>query len=850
MSERWPGGIISGTAPVPSGSYATSTAPGVWTLEQQAYWARLGQWPIPGNFPPNIEDVFSIDLYRGLGDTQSIINNINLGSGNNQISLVGLTITNLGGSFDSSFPMKNINDGGVEVSNAQNIGYVASPAFFDVYVDMTVATTMVGVNIAPQGTRDSISYNTPTDFIIKASNDASTWATIATFTSVSTGYPNWNPGNFRNFTFSNSTAYRYWRFQSTSSGSNGAGVAISELRFTSAGTTTGNKGGMVWTKGRNTATSNVLFDTSRGAGYGLFSNATSSQSLAADSLTSFNANGFTLGIDINGRSNADTYNYAAWTFAKQAKFFDVVTWTGNGSTPRTITHNLGSTPGMIIFKRLDIAQSWWVFHQSAPGGFNGYGSLNNTSAWISSGSGIGSVGSTSFTITDSYYNLNGASWVAYLFAHNAGGFGLTGTDNVISCGSFTTDGSGNFSVNLGYEPQYVLMKRTDSTGNWFVWDVMRGMSYAQTEYLLPNTSGAAFSVTPGILAPNATGFNSLTSFSAGVSYIYVAIRRPMRTPTLGTQVFQTTSYAGNGLSPYRVPPNKTFNSDWVMTWDRTNGAVGSGSSYSSPDITRLLGFGDNPPYLRTNSSIAEEPNVITTTYNNYSYEYSVSGNSGNLNSPGVNYISWNFARAPGFFDVVAYTGTGTTTTQTHNLGVVPELMIFKGRSLSINWFVYGNITASDFSRLILNQTGSGITYGYADGAGLTAQPTSSLLNLGSASATNGSGNTYVAYLFATLAGISKVGSYTGTGATQTINCGFTGGARWVMIKRTDSTGDWWVWDTVRGMVAGSDERIAINQTSSILNNNWVYTIATGFQIVTTDASVNASDGSYIFLAIA
>ena len=71
-----------------------------------------------------------------------------------------------------------------------------------------------------------------------------------------------------------------------------------------------------------------------------------------------------------------------------------------------------------------------------------------------------------------------------------------------------------------------------------------------------------------------------------------------------------------------------------------------------------------------------------------------------------------------------------------------------------------------------------------------------------------------------------------------------------MIKRTDSTGDWWVWDTVRGMVAGSDERIAINQTSSILNNNWVYTIATGFHIVTTDASVNASDGSYIFLAIA
>lgn len=96
--------------------------------------------------------------------------------------------------------------------------------------------------------------------------------------------------------------------------------------------------------------------------------------------------------------------------------------------------------------------------------------------------------------------------------------------------------------------------------------------------------------------------------------------------------------------------------------------------------------------------------------------------------------------------------------------------------------------------------------------------------------------------------MSKVGTYSGTGATQTISCGFA--VRFVLIKRTDSTGDWWVWDTARGMVANNDNRQALNTGLAQTNQNWVYTDASGFQIVTTDASVNASGGTYIYLAIA
>ena len=125
-----------------------------------------------------------------------------------------------------------------------------------------------------------------------------------------------------------------------------------------------------------------------------------------------------------------------------------------------------------------------------------------------------------------------------------------------------------------------------------------------------------------------------------------------------------------------------------------------------------------------------------------------------------------------------------------------------------------------------------------------------MFSVGTGLVVNGSGENYVAYLFASCPGVSKVGSYTGTGATQTINCGFTGGARFVLIKRTDTTSNWFVWDTARGMVAGTDPSLSLNTTAAESNANWVYTTSVGFQVVGTDASINANGGTYIYLAIA
>ena len=627
------------------------------------------------------------------------------------------------------------------------------------------------------------------------------------------------------------------------------------------------KGGMVWVKNRTNASgssaysgtegSNMLFDTERGmtlSGFsrGLRSNGTNAQTNFSTGGIGANTNGFTAGyngfMDINLSGNI----YASWTFRKQPKFFDVVTYTGNGILGRTISHNLGSVPGMIIVKTLSKSSNWMVYHRAS--------SATPQSSYLTlqSSSGVSSnpytwnntqPTATVFTVGDTGQDTNdsGATYVAYLFAHNAGGFGADGSQNVISCGSYVGDGSGNATVNLGWEPQFLLTKLADSSEDWRIFDTMRGWNYSTSQgsalQLVPNTSAAES--TRGGWVPTPTGF-TVTSQSSGLKVIYMAIRRgPMRTPTSGTSVFTTVARNGTGAA---ATVTAGFAPDMVMGRKRSVPAyVGV--------VDKLRGV---QPQLSTQQTVAEvNDSTAVTAFTNTGFtvgddSYGWGAFNQMYASPAA-YAPWIFQRAPGFFDVVCYTGTGSATTISHNLGVAPELLIVKNRTGATSWIVWrsGFSTAKDYAAF-LEDTAKFDNWGanyWNTGSG-TSNMTSTTISVGGSSATNNAGQTYVAYLFASCPGVSKVGSYTGTGATQTISCGFTGGARYVLIKRTDSTGDWWVWDTARGMVSGTDPRLAPNSTAAETNANWVYTTTGGFQIVTSDATVNASGGSYIFLAIA
>jgi len=606
------------------------------------------------------------------------------------------------------------------------------------------------------------------------------------------------------------------------------------------------QGGLVWSKARSNAFSNYLCDTVRGRAYYLYSDATVAQqgpSASNRDITTFNANGYSLGPDANAEINTNSVTFVSWTFRKQAKFFDVVTYTGSNSD-QTISHNLGSTPGCIMIKKLDsntFNAGWAVYHRSLTNPSNYYLVLNTTAAETNYGGAyISSVNSSTFTVAGGAGSISiaGSTYVAYLFAHNAGGFGLTGTDNVISCGSYTGNGSATGpTVTLGYEPQWLLVKRASNVAQWYLIDNMRGMALTGNgNSLYPNTSQYENQYwAANFININSTGFqvvNSDTEINAsGDTYIYIAIRRgPMRTPTSGTSVF-SPNYASS-TTGQQITTNFPVDSQILRYLPS-----GIGGYW----FDRLRGVSstttESGQALYPNNTNAETAESYTRYFNNTGYQQ----NSGF--AVGTQMIGYSFARAPGFFDVVC--GTGPVATAYHNLGVIPEMIIMKRRNGTDPWWVVSSGLGSiNADYILLNTNAAKVT------------ESNNLVNATSTTFSPqyffGGGNTWVAYLFATLAGVSKVGSYTGTGTTLQVNCGFTGGARFVMIKRTDSTGDWYVWDSARGIVAGNDPYLLLNSTAAeVTNTDYVDTYSAGFEISSTaPAAINANGGTYIFLAIA
>jgi hypothetical protein len=362
----------------------------------------------------------------------------------------------------------------------------------------------------------------------------------------------------------------------------------------------------------------------------------------------------------------------------------------------------------------------------------------------------------------------------------------------------------------------------DDGYGWLLFDTMRGWNEIKDFCLKANSSNAEFDAF-ALGSPKATGFDT-RSLQADSTYIYMAIRRPMKVPTTGTEVFKP-DYNASFPQPGTVTTN--FVADWDI-YKRTNGSSTVGG-------TRLTGG----KYLFLNDTSAEGG------ASSFLWDRNTSLVVQNLAGSGEPTVNYTFRRAPNFFDVVCYTGTGAAgQAVNHNLTVPPELILLKKRNAVWDWRVYSAPTGNG-QVMYLNDTAAA---GSADGWN-NQTPTSTQFFL---NGYNASGDTFVAYLFATLAGVSKVGSYTGNGSSQTINCGFSGGARFVLIKRTDSTGDWYVWDTARGIVSGNDPRLSLNTTAAeVTSDDSVDPDSSGFVVNQLSATnINVSSASYIFLAVA
>lgn len=643
-----------------------------------------------------------------------------------------------------------------------------------------------------------------------------------------------------------------------------------------------NNEGLLWTKNiQNLAEQlisgepHILIDTVRGNTQFLSTNANSGQ-VSLNSITgspvTFTTSGYSLAsgglVRLNFWNNSigSGNSYVSYAFKKASKFFDLVTYTGNGTT-QVIPHSLNATPGFVAVKNIGASGDWMCWHQGMVSGANRYILLNG-SGTTSTGAGVWpwnntlptttgfSVGFSGFGISGQSTNTSGNVYVAYIFADDAGGFGDSGNESIIKCGTYTGNGLSNMAIDVGWEPQFLMVRYIDTTNigstSWMIYDNIHGFNInpQQVTSISPNSTGntlflnKVYPVSSGFIIQD-TGISFNTS---GRPYGYVAIRRGlMKTPTDVTTVFDPElQTSGTSLS------RKDFSCDVDMLLAVPRSLTSSGT------VNGLHSRLGGPGYPLSTNTVGGAFNELANlgafvSAVNFRIKKGLiigSDNTQRIQAGSASgWVHYAFARARRFFDMASYRGDGTTPrTIVHNLGVKPELIISKVVTTNANWAVYASpLTAA--SGLLLSTADSALI-GTPYWAGV--EPTDTSFTVGSGIEVNNLNQIYINYLFASCPGLSQIGTYTGNATTNPIDCGFTNGAKFVLIKRTDAVGDWFVWDTARGIASGNDPYLRLNAAlAEVGNTDYIDPYVSGFEISNTAPSgINASGGTYLFFAIA
>ena len=411
-------------------------------------------------------------------------------------------------------------------------------------------------------------------------------------------------------------------------------------------------------------------------------------------------------------------------------------------------------------------------------------------------------------------------------------FGENGDQNVIKCGSYKGSSSSTVDVELGFEPQWVLIKNSTGTSDWYIGDALRGTVTGEHDARLYANDYNAEVTNEDHIDFTPTGFkakNNDGSTNDDHTHVYVAIRRPDgyvgKPAEAGTDVFAMDTGADSSTIPnfdsgfpvdmgiYRRPATAQ---DWYLA-------------------TRLLQGKEN--IVNTDAA--------TSNYNKAVFDSNLGWQ--NESTHGSSYQSWMWKRHAGF-DVVTYTGNDTARWLPHNLNGVPEMIWVKRRSSTGNWWVY-HVGANGGSNpegkeLVLNTTAAEV------GTNFWAVPTSTHFYIGGSSHVNDTGTTHLVMLFRSVAGISKIGYYTGNGSATgpSISVGFQ--PRFIIIKAASQSGPWRVLDTLRDTLgSGTDKELSLNTNAAQGDHtDWLDITSTGFDIKTSDGEANASSGKYIYYA--
>jgi len=418
-------------------------------------------------------------------------------------------------------------------------------------------------------------------------------------------------------------------------------------------------------------------------------------------------------------------------------------------------------------------------------------------------------------------------------------FGGDGDKNIIRCGYYYgNDDSSGPIIDLGWEPSFILVKRSTSAtnGDWRMFDNIRGLSApSQTDsFLEPNTTDAEQSNLNciDITARNFELKSSDTNWNgAGDTYIYIAIRRPdgyVGKPIEdATKVFAIDS--GNGSST--IPSfDSTFPVDFAIYRE-----------YQSVYAPRVMSRLTSSEQLVASSTAAESDIGLSDV------NWDSNVGFGNASYLDTSQISWMWKRHAGM-DVVTYTGNDVDGRWIpHSLNNTPEMIWVKRRSHTGQWVVghkgLDGGSAPWTHYLTLETTDQEYDYPlFYDTA-----PTSTFFTVGGHGEVNGNAKTFIAMLFASVTGVSKVGSYDGSATSQTITTGFQ--PKMVLIKEVSVSGQsWWLLDTYRGWAGANDKGLQLNASTQEITHDFGAPTSTGFTLVGShDGSSNAGK-KYIYYA--
>tara|TARA_B100000287_G_C20655550_1_gene788441 strand:- start:28 stop:2649 length:2622 start_codon:yes stop_codon:yes gene_type:complete len=422
-------------------------------------------------------------------------------------------------------------------------------------------------------------------------------------------------------------------------------------------------------------------------------------------------------------------------------------------------------------------------------------------------------------------------------------FGDDEDQNLIQSGKYIGNSSNSPEIDLGWEPQFLLIKCVSSAFNWSMYDNILGMvDNGNEKYFYPNTTDTERSsdqleiTSRGFKLP--TGAGNLTNGNND-EYVYVAIRRPdplvSKSIKVGTDAFfMTTGTINDGVEPkFRT---SDFPVDFMMMKPPD-----SGNSWLQG--SRLA----QQQMMSTDSNNSALPN------SNILYNY-MNGWGEYISNDLRTWNGWGFRRHAGM-DVVCYKGDGWSYREIpHNLGQPPEMIWIKNRDHTNTVWVAGHKGLNGgtnpwdyWIRISGGTQAESLDGGTAWGG---SAPTSTHFSVGSWTEVNGGAWDYWAFLFASVSGVSKLGYYTGdntSNGSKVITTGFQ--PRFIMVKCVSNAGqNWNIVDSHRGLGTGNDKTLKLNSIDAQTTGDVVDVSSSGFSLRDATDDWNANNQRYIYYA--